>query len=45
MERTVLQQTFFNLGAAQDIRYRKDLDVKLTALCESMGVKFKKVKR
>ena len=37
---TLFQQTFFNVCAAEDIVYRKNLDVKLTALCEAVGVKF-----
>ena len=39
---TLFQQTFFNICAAEDIVYKKNLDVKLTALCEAAGVKFKK---
>ena len=42
MEQTVFQQSFFNIGAAEDIVYKQNLDVKLTALCEAAGVKFKK---
>lgn len=42
MEQTVFQQSFFNIGAAEDIVYKRNLDVKLTALCEAAGVKFKK---
>ena len=40
-EQTLFQQTFFNVCAAEDIVYKKNLDVKLTALCEAVGVKFK----
>jgi len=38
----MFQQTFFSIGAAQDIIHRKNIDVKLTALCEAVGVKFEK---
>ena len=38
----MFQQAFFNICAGEDIIYKKNLDVKLTALCEAMGVKFKK---
>lgn len=38
---TLFQQTFFNVCAAEDIVYKRNLDVKLTALCEAVGVKFK----
>ena len=41
MDCTILQRTFFNIGAAQDITYKRNIDVKLTALCEAAGVTFR----
>ena len=42
---TLLQQTFFNLMSSYDINYRETLDVKVTAIAEALGVKFKKKMR
>ena len=42
---TLLQRTYFNFCAAEDITYKQNLDVKLTALCEAAGIKFKQKKR
>ena len=42
---TLLQRTYFNICAAEDITYKQNLDVKLTALCEAAGIKFKQKKR
>lgn len=38
---TLQQRIYFNFCAAEDISYKKNLDVKLSALCEALGVKFK----
>ena len=39
---TVFQQTFFNIQSAEDIIYKKNMDVKLTGIAEALGVKFKR---
>lgn len=39
---TLLQRTYFNICAAEDISFRQNIDVKLTALCEAAGITFKK---
>ena len=44
-EQTLFQQVFFSICAAEDITYKQNLDVKLTALCEAAGIKFKQKKR
>lgn len=38
----MFQQAFLSIMGAEDINYMNKIDGKLTALCESMGVKFKK---
>jgi len=42
MEQTLFQQVFFSICSTEDIVYKKNIDMKLTALCEAMGIKFKK---
>ena len=42
MEQTLFQQAFFSIGAANTIQFNNTVDMKLTALCEAVGVKFKK---
>jgi len=42
---TVFQQTFFNIHSAEDIIYRKNIEVKLTSMAEALGVEFKETKR
>ena len=38
---TVLQQYYISSMAAYDVNYSKNIDLKLKAIAESMGVKFK----
>ena len=39
---TMLQQTFLNMMAAESVSHDLKVETYLKALCESMGVKFKK---
>lgn len=39
---TLLQQAFLNMMSAKAIGYEQGIDVKLKAIAESMGVKFRK---
>ena len=41
MDCTLYQRTFLNIGSAQDITYKRNIEVKLTALCEAAGVTFR----
>lgn len=40
-ECTMFQQSFLSFMAADDINYMETIDIRLKALCEAMGVKFK----
>lgn len=42
MDCTALQQYFISAMSAYDVNYSKNIDLKLKALCEANGVKFKK---
>lgn len=44
-EQTLFQQVFFSICTAENITYKQNLDVKLTAICEVLGIKFKQKKR
>lgn len=40
-ECTTLQKAFLQLMAIDDLKREKEFDIKLTALCESQGIKFR----
>jgi len=41
-ESTQFQQAFLSIMASKDIGFEENLDLKVKALCEANGVKFKK---
>ena len=41
-ESTQFQQAFLSIMASKDIGFEENLDMKVKALCEANGVKFKK---